>query len=163
MDRNGRLNESAPGVRQGAHGREYLVSSAGGVDITVSEADIENLKRAKAAIYAAASALLKHMGMNFGGVSRIYISGGFGNYINVSRAREIGLLPPLEDERFVFCGNTSLSGARGALLSSQARKEAEEIASRMTYCELSLESSYMEEYMAALFFPHTDVEGFGVR
>lgn len=163
MDRNGRLNESAPGVRQGAHGREYLVFSEEGVDITLSEADIENLKRAKAAIYAAASALLKHMGMNFGGVSRIYISGGFGNYINVAGAREIGLLPPLGEERFVFCGNTSLSGARSALLSSQARKEAEEIASRMTYCELSLEPSYMEEYMAALFFPHTDVEGFGVR
>ena len=93
-------------------------------------------------------------------MSRVYISGGFGRCINVESAKEIGLLPALENKRFVFCGNTSLSGARSALLSPQARGEAAEIASRMTYCELSLEPSYMEEYMAALFFPHTDLEGF---
>jgi len=160
MDRNGRLKQEAPGVRPGAHGSEYLVCSSGGEDIVISEADIENLKRAKAAIYAAASALLKHVGMDFAGVSRVYISGGFGSCINVESAKEIGLLPALENKRFVFCGNTSLSGARSVLLSPQARGEAAEIASRMTYCELSLEPSYIEEYMAALFFPHTDLEGF---
>ena len=72
----------------------------------------------------------------------------------------IGLLPDLDKEKFIFVGNSSLSGARQALLFNQAMKKTEEIAKKITYFELSVEPGYMEEYMAALFFPHTDLSRF---
>jgi uncharacterized 2Fe-2S/4Fe-4S cluster protein (DUF4445 family) len=66
-------------------------------------------------------------------------------------------LPDLKRERFSFIGNSALGGARQVLLSYQAMKKAEEIARKMTYLELSVDTAYMDEYMAALFFPHTDL------
>ena len=129
-------------------------------DIVIDESDIENLKRAKAAIYAAAASLLKHMDLKFSGVDKIFIAGGFGTYIDVANAVGIGLLPDLDKKKFIFVGNSSLAGARQILLSSEATKNAEDIARKMAYCELSVEPAYMDEYMAALFFPHTDLKLF---
>ncbi|MBI4975030.1 MAG: DUF4445 domain-containing protein, partial [Candidatus Omnitrophica bacterium] len=57
-------------------------------------------------------------------------------------------------------GNSSLIGAREALLSYEAFHKAEEIARRMAYLELSVEPGYMDEYIQALFFPHTDLSRF---
>ena len=76
---------------------------------------------------------------------------------DIENAVNIGLLPDLRRERFVFVGNTSLSGARQIILSNEARKLADEIARKITYFELSVEAAYMDEYIAALFFPHTDL------
>ena len=72
----------------------------------------------------------------------------------------IGLLPDLPKEKFTFVGNSSLIGARQMLLSHQAMKDAEDIAGKITYLEMSVEPQYMDEYMASLFFPHTDLTKF---
>ena len=69
----------------------------------------------------------------------------------------IGLLPDLPLERFQFIGNASLAGARLALLSDEARRRLRRDAQRMTYCELSVEPTFMDEYVSALFLPHTDL------
>ncbi|MCM8769472.1 MAG: ATP-binding protein, partial [Candidatus Omnitrophica bacterium] len=66
----------------------------------------------------------------------------------------------IPEERFIFMGNTSLQGACLYLLSRQARQTARELVSRMTPLELSLEPGYMEEYLRALFIPHTDLNLF---
>lgn len=165
IDRSGkiRLRESAR-VRSGDSGKEFVLvfkgQTASNKDIIITEADIENLKRAKAAIYAAASTLVRHMGFKFSDIKKIFIAGGFGTSINVSSAIEIGLLPDLELSRFIFVGNSSLAGSRQMLLSDEARHKADEIALKMTYIELSVEPGYTDEYMAALFFPHTDLRLF---
>ncbi|MCX5701792.1 MAG: ASKHA domain-containing protein, partial [Candidatus Omnitrophica bacterium] len=91
---------------------------------------------------------------------KIFIAGGFGTYINIEHAINIGLLPDLDLSRFIFVGNSSLAGARQILLSYEAMKKVNEIAKKITYFELSVEPSYMDEYMAALFFPHTDLKKF---
>jgi uncharacterized 2Fe-2S/4Fe-4S cluster protein (DUF4445 family) len=131
-----------------------------GRDIVIKEADIDNLKRAKAAIYSATSVLARHMRVDLGEIRKFFIAGGFGTYLDIENALLIGLLPDLSKERFVFIGNSSLAGAREMLLSSPARKLAEEIAGKVTYFELSSDAAYMDEYMAALFFPHTDLNRF---
>jgi uncharacterized 2Fe-2S/4Fe-4S cluster protein (DUF4445 family) len=100
------------------------------------------------------------MSLDFAQIKKIFIAGGFGNYIDVANAVNIGLLPDLEKSRFIFVGNSSLAGARQILLSYDAMKKANEIARKTTYFELSVESRYMDEYMAALFFPHTDLSKF---
>jgi len=119
--------------------------------------DIENIMRAKAAIYAGISSLIKEIGFTLDNIERIYIAGGFGNYLNVDRAVIIGMLPDIPKEKFRFLGNTSVVGAYLCLLSEKLRKEAEEIARKMTYMELSVSKNFMDEYMSALFLPHTDM------
>ena len=46
------------------------------------------------------------------------------------------------------------------ILSQQAGDTASAIAAKMAYFELSTEPAYMDESMAALFFPHTDLARF---
>ncbi|MFA5356425.1 MAG: ASKHA domain-containing protein [Candidatus Omnitrophota bacterium] len=151
-------------VRQGEYGQEFVVAfrdeADSNSDIVITEADIENIKRAKAAIYSATSALVRYMGLDFSQIKKVFIAGGFGTSIDVDNAVSIGLLPDIERLKFVFVGNSSLAGARQILLSHEAMKKADEIAGKITYFELSVDPGYMEEYMAALFFPHTDLSKF---
>ncbi|MDI6827678.1 MAG: ASKHA domain-containing protein, partial [Armatimonadota bacterium] len=84
----------------------------------------------------------------------------FGNYLNIREAITIGLLPDIPENRFRFIGNGSVQGAKMILLSSQALEEAKTIASMMTYIELSNDAKFMNDYTAALFLPHTDIEKF---
>ncbi len=70
------------------------------------------------------------------------------------------MLPDLPIEKFQFLGNTSIIGAYYGLLCDRLRHEAEEIAKKMTYIELSVSRSFMDEYMSALFLPHTDMDAF---
>ncbi len=151
-------------IRDGELGREFIVvfkqDCSSSSDIVISEVDIDNLKRAKAAIYSATAILLRHMSLGFSNIKTIFIAGGFGTSLDINNAVRIGLLPDLERERFMFIGNSSLTGARQMILSYQARENANEIAGKMTYFELSAEGDYMDEYMAALFFPHTDLSKF---
>jgi uncharacterized 2Fe-2S/4Fe-4S cluster protein (DUF4445 family) len=100
------------------------------------------------------------MGMTFGSIDRLYIAGGFGRYIDVERAITIGMLPDLPLDKFVFLGNTSIMGAYYGLMCDRLRHEAEEIEKKMTYVELSVSRSFMDEYMSALFLPHTDLNAF---
>jgi uncharacterized 2Fe-2S/4Fe-4S cluster protein (DUF4445 family) len=90
----------------------------------------------------------------------VYIAGGFGNYLNVERAITIGMLPDLPAEKFRFIGNTAIAGAYLCLLSENMRKEAGEIAGKMTNIELSVSRQFMDEYLSALFLPHTDISQF---
>lgn len=166
IDRGGKINRrlSNNRIREGEYGGEYVVAfkeeSGASSDIVINEVDIENLKRAKGAIYAGASMLVRHMQLSFEDLEQIFIGGGFGTYLDMEKAVFIGLLPDLPKEKFTFVGNSSLIGARQILLSHQAMKDAENIAKKITYLEMSVEPQYMDEYMASLFFPHTDLTKF---
>ncbi len=144
-------------IREGFECPEFLLYSDGCTDIVLTEVDIENVLRSKAAIYAGISLLLKKVGLTLYDIERVYIAGGFGNYLNVDKAIIIGMLPDLPKEKFRFLGNTSVAGAYLCLLSEKVRKEAEEVAQKMTNIELSISKRFMDEYMSALFLPHTDI------
>lgn len=149
-------------IRSGEDGMEFLFYHDEKLnrDIVLTEVDIENILRAKAAVYAGITTLLGEVGFTLDAIEKIYIAGGFGNYINVERAIMLGMLPDVPKEKFVFMGNTSITGAYLCLLSEELRKEAEEVAAKMTYVELSVSRNFMDEYMSALFLPHTDMNQF---
>jgi uncharacterized 2Fe-2S/4Fe-4S cluster protein (DUF4445 family) len=153
-----------PRIREGQHGREYVVAwgpeTEIGHDIVVTETDVDSLLRAKAAMYAGFSVLCRSVGVDIADVEQFLIGGAFGQFINVEKAIQIGLLPDLPVERFRFLGNTSALGAYIALLAVDARRQVPEIAGRMTYLELSADNSFMDEYTSALFLPHTDLDAF---
>ncbi len=151
-------------IREGEEGKEYIAvpreKSASGKDIFFSEADIKNLLRTKAAMYAATRTLLRNTGFMIDDVEKIYIAGGFGNYINIRNAIIIGLLPDIDVEKYIFIGNGSAQGAKLCLLSDGKRKESAEIAKKLAYIELSVANEFFDEFNSAMFIPHTDIELF---
>jgi len=166
LDKGGHINESldTPRVRRGRHGVEYVLAWAaecdGDEDIVIARVDIDNLLRAKAAIYAGFNILADSVGVPLETAERVLIGGSFGKYINVEKAIQIGLLPDMPWERFHFLGNTSVKGAYLALIDGAARDEIAEIAAAMTYIELSADNSFYEAFTSALFLPHTDLSRF---
>jgi uncharacterized 2Fe-2S/4Fe-4S cluster protein (DUF4445 family) len=139
---------------------EFILHKGELKNIVLTEVDIENVIRAKAALYAGVSLLLKEVGLTLDVIERVYIAGGFGNYLDVGKAIMIGMLPDMPKEKFAFIGNSSITGAYLCLLSEKMRREAEEIAGKMTYMELSVSRGFMDEYMSALFLPHTNMDLF---
>ncbi|MBB5347997.1 DUF4445 domain-containing protein [Desulfoprunum benzoelyticum] len=129
-------------------------------DISLSEPDIDNLIRAKGAIYSGCMTLLEEVGLTMDKIEHIILAGGFGSYIDLDRAMTIGLLPEIEADRVTFIGNGSLLGARMSSLTKRIRKDVVEVTKKMTNFELSETPSYMSNYVAAMFLPHTEIEKF---
>ncbi|MEA4900503.1 ASKHA domain-containing protein [Desulfitobacterium sp.] len=151
-------------LRQTSDEKEFVLAwahqSGGDKDVVITENDIKNLIRAKGAIYAGIRSLLQMVAMDIDMIERIKIAGGFGNYLNVPDSVEIGLLPDLPAEKYEFIGNSSVKGACLALLSQKAWREAAELARKITYVELSVGTTFMDEFVSALFLPHTDLSLF---
>lgn len=173
IDKAGNLQVGrSPRIREGEHGAEYLVApgseTAHGRDIVITKVDIDNLMRAKAAIYAGFTVMARSVGVELSDVARMLIGGSFGQYINVEKAVQIGLLPDLPApegaespwDRFQFLGNTAIRGAYMALLSREARNHLMHIARMMTYLELSADNTFYDAFTSALFLPHTDLSQF---
>jgi len=161
---NVKLDLDTPRVRRGEHGPEYVVVWADetetGRDIVLTKVDVDNLMRAKAAIYAGLSVLASNVGIDLAEVQQVLIGGAFGKYINIENAIIIGVLPDLPWDRFHFLGNTSVLGSYMALLSRQACEQMRDIAQGMTYIELSADNTFFEAFTAALFLPHTEINRF---
>jgi uncharacterized 2Fe-2S/4Fe-4S cluster protein (DUF4445 family) len=166
IEKDGKINRNIRSnrVRKAEFGYEFVVAFARdtdiGRDIVIRQEDIENLKRSKGAIYSAIMALLNKVDKRITDIRRIYIAGGFGNYLNIANSVFIGLLPDIDLGIYEFVGNSSLAGARMSLLSHEAFAKAHQIYKNVTYLDLSSEPNYMDEYIASLFFPHTDLGRF---
>ncbi len=166
LDKAGNVNLSLPTkrVRATDQGGEYVIAWADetshGHDIAITRVDVDNLLRAKAAIYAGFTILAEQVGMTLADVETMVIGGSFGKYVNVEKAMQIGLLPDMPWDKFKFLGNTSVKGAYFALVDTRQRERISEIASRMTYLELSADNTFYDAFTSALFLPHTDMDKF---
>ncbi len=166
IDQNGKFRIDLPTdrVRKGPDGYEYVLARKEETqineDIVITEIDIENLIRTKAAIYAGCKVLLDSIGLGFKDLEQVIIAGGFGRHLDLEKAIFIGLLPEIDIEKFLFVGNGSLLGARFLSFSKDFLKEAERIALMMTNLELSTHPTFMNEFIAAMFLPHTDSSAF---
>jgi len=163
---NGKFRDDldTPRIRLGDSGREYVLAMApdtqGGQDITLSEADIDNLMRAKGAMFAGYLTLLENVGLKLEDLEQVILAGAFGQFINIENAITIGLLPDLPREQYHFVGNGSLQGATLLAFSRELLEEERRVADMMTNFELSETPGYMNQYIAALFLPHTQLEYF---
>ncbi len=153
-----------PRLRRGEGGLEFVLAWRGETqidrDITLSEIDIENFIRAKGAIYSGCMTLLAEVGMDIKDVDRIILAGGFGSYVDLEKAMTIGLLPEMDASKVTYLGNGSLLGAKMCCLTNRVRRDVVEVVRKMTNFELSDTASYMDNYIAALFLPHTDLNRF---
>lgn len=166
IDSGGKFHRklNSPRIRKTKDVWEYVIAWENetqiGRDIVLTEIDIENLIRAKGTIYSGCMTLLQEIGTPLEAIEKIVLAGGFGSYIDLEKAMTIGLLPELPPEKVVFIGNSSLLGAQFCCLANQLRSEVLEITSQITNFELSETPSYMDQYVAALFLPHTDLSLF---
>lgn len=158
------LEPSHPRIRRDGDSLAYVVVPASETaldkDILFSETDIHSLILSKAAVYAGFTVLLNQAGLDFSMVDRVWIAGGFGQYLNIERAIMIGLLPDIARDKFNYMGNTSAAGAYLSLLSEDHRKEAHYICNSMTYIDFSSNNRFMDEFVSALFLPHTNINSF---
>jgi uncharacterized 2Fe-2S/4Fe-4S cluster protein (DUF4445 family) len=162
LDRNGKFNMelNIPHLREGPDGNEIVLveaeNTAVGKDIVLTEVDIDNLIRAKAAMYAGYLTLLEGVGLSINDVKKVILAGAFGSFIDLEKAVTIGLLPDLDKNKFFYIGNASLMGAKIICFSNELRTQVRGITEMMTNFELSQEPAFMDRYVAAMFLPHTD-------
>ena len=129
-------------------------------DVEITEGDIDNFIRAKGAIFSAIRTMLTSLDFDVSMIDDVYVAGGIGSGINMQNAVNIGMFPDIPIEKFHYIGNSSLTGAYLMLLSTPAEKKTYELASNMTYMELSTVPIYMDEFVGACFIPHTDTSMF---
>ena len=131
-----------------------------GREISITEVDIDSFIRAKAAIFSAINIMLSSLDMDVSVLEHVYVAGGIGSGINMENAVRIGMFPDVDRSLFEYIGNSSLTGAYAMTLSAEAEAKVAELASNMTYMELSTNPRYMDEFVAACFLPHTNRELF---
>jgi len=166
IDNLGKFNQKLDKnrIRQVDGVYEYLLAPAHlsqiDRDIVLTEPDINNLIRAKGAMYSGCMTLLEEVGLSINNIDRIILSGGFGSYVDLEKAMIIGLLPEIDPDKVTFIGNGSLMGAKISSLTNRIRKDVVEVARKMTNFELSETASFMDNYVASLFLPYTDINLF---
>lgn len=129
-------------------------------DVEITEVDIDNFIRAKGAIFSAIRTMLSSLDFDVSMIDDVYVAGGIGSGINMKNAVNIGMFPDIPLDKFHYIGNSSLTGAYLMLLSTPSEKKTYELASNMTYLELSTVPTYMDEFVGACFIPHTDTTMF---
>ncbi len=166
IDRTGNFQKgiNTERLRKTDNGYEFVLVSKEKTstkrDVVITQADIQNVIRSKAAIYSGISTLVESMGMGMNDIEQLYLAGGFGNYLDIRSAITIGMLPDVPVTKVQFVGNSSVIGAKMCLFSKDAYEIAGQIASKMTYFDLMSNNKYMEEYVSANFLPHTAIEKF---
>jgi uncharacterized 2Fe-2S/4Fe-4S cluster protein (DUF4445 family) len=169
IDRSGRIiAPESERVRTAQGGmRRYLLvlpdADKGRKPIFITEADIEAVITAKAAIFAAITIMMRRLELSCEDIRNLYIAGAFGNFLNIDSAVSIGLIPALPRERIRFVGNSAIRGAKIAAFYKEAFYKVEKIRQSTTCYDLMGAPDYVEEFRKALFLPHTDIELFTGR
>jgi len=166
IDQQGKFNRNLdhPRIREGREGWEYVLAwgqdSLIGEDIVITEVDLDNLMRAKGAMYAGYQTLLDSVGLSFDDLDRVIMAGNFGAYIDLEKAICIGLLPDVDRDKFFYLGNASMLGCQISLSDVDRFRERVEVRQLITNLELAENNEFMSYYMASLFLPHTDMSLF---
>jgi len=166
LDPSGKFNRqlATSRLRPGRSGHEYVLAWAAESgtegDIVITEVDIQNFIRAKAAIYAGVKTLVQEVGLAITDLEQIILAGAFGSYIDLDAAMTVGLLPEVDPELVLYVGNGSLLGCWMSELSNHIRRDVVAVVRRMTSFELSEVAHFQNEYIASHFLPHTDISLF---
>ncbi|MDY6905819.1 MAG: ASKHA domain-containing protein [Thermodesulfobacteriota bacterium] len=130
--------------------------SGTGTPLTISQPDIDNIIRSKAAMYTILKTITASVGLSLSDIDTFYVAGTFGSLINPVSAITLGMLPDLPLETFSVLGNSSLEGAAVVLRSRNHIKDIAAIQRKITYLELNVNQEFMNRFSAAKFIPHTD-------
>ncbi len=122
-------------------------------DIVLTPRDVREVQLAKAAVRAGIEVLLEEYGIGYDAVDRVYLAGGFGNYLRVESAVRIGMLPPELENRVAGIGNAAGGGCLKVLFDRRNLNELERIRNLMHYIELSGHAGFQDAYIEQMLFP----------
>jgi len=143
IDHRGRFAESY------REANEFIVA-LDGRRVGVTQKDINELRLARGGSALNQQALTRKYGVYLEGLDRVYLAGGFANYVNLDSAVAIGILPDGKD-KLTKVGNGALTGARQMLLSLERRADAEGLARRIEHVRLSEEEDFLNRYVDQLY------------
>ena len=158
IDKSGRFNRDihSPRFRIVDERPEFVIAwrqeTSLGKEITLNQQDVRSVQLAKGALYTGAKLMMKRLGIEK--VDRVILAGAFGSYINPEEAMILGMFPDCDLKNVYAVGNAAGDGARIALLNREKRAEADEIARKVEYIELTIESDFQNEFMEAMQIPH---------
>jgi len=158
IDKRGRFssNISSPRLKISDGLPEFVIAwreeTSIGRDITITQKDVQNVQLAKGALYAGAKVMMKRLGITK--LDQVILAGAFGSYIDREKAMVLGMFPDCDLRNVYSVGNAAGDGARIALLNRDKRVEADEIARRVEYVELTIEKDFQKEFINALQIPH---------
>ena len=90
------------------NGRDIILS---GVKLHLTAKIVREIQLAVAAIYSSAVFLIEEAKLKLSDIKKLYIAGGFGFFLSLADAENIGLLPAELLGKAVIAGNTSLQAA----------------------------------------------------
>jgi uncharacterized 2Fe-2S/4Fe-4S cluster protein (DUF4445 family) len=158
IDATGRFRKdiSSPRFRTNEERTEFVIAwkheTSVEKDITITQQDVRNVQLAKAALYTGAKLMMRRLGIKR--VEKVILAGAFGSYIDPMKAMLIGMFPDCEPKQVYAVGNAAGDGARMALLNLGKRREADGIAGKVEYVELTIEKDFQKEFLDAMAFPH---------
>jgi uncharacterized 2Fe-2S/4Fe-4S cluster protein (DUF4445 family) len=154
LNARGHIQRDARSVRIGDSGLPELVltETPTGRTITVTQTDVERIQMAKGATRSGIEVLLDAAGVAASDLDGVILAGAFGTFIDPLSAIQIGMLPPVPPERIAQVGNAAGAGAREILVSTDRRREAEEVAGQIEYLELTVYPNYSRYFAHALRF-----------
>ena len=120
--------------------------------LTLSRADISALAQAKAANYCGQKHRPRNHQHNPTDYTRLYLAGGFANYINIQNAINIGFIPDIPTDRITKIGNASLQGATIMLTNATKRATIEDLATRITHIELETNPNFFDHFVEGCQF-----------
>ena len=120
--------------------------------MSLSRSDISALAQAKAANYCGQWIVLRRYGVPLGDISRLYLAGGFANYVDIGSAVDIGFIANLPSDKIVKAGNASLEGATIMLLSSRLRNAGESMARQIEHVELETTTDFFDIFVEGCMF-----------
>lgn len=157
---NNELIKETKRMRKGSEGWEFVMAwqpeTATDTDLVITQGDVRELQMAKAAMRTGAEALMHRLGITESDISKLYMAGAFGNYVDPESARTIGMYPELPLEKVVFVGNIAGTGSRMCLISQEERELAEKISTTVKYHELAADPNFQKWYTDAMYLPHKD-------
>ncbi len=163
IDIRGKFSEEMCGDRlfesQGIDHFILVDKDASGIDepICLNQVDLNSLTSSKAAMYTILEVIVKNTaGLAFEELSKFYVAGTFGSFINPVSAISIGMLPDIALDTFEVLGNSSLGGAKVLLQTPDAFDRLLHIRQSITYIELNVNQEFMNMFSGAKFYPHTD-------
>ncbi|MFW9882373.1 MAG: ASKHA domain-containing protein, partial [Candidatus Thorarchaeota archaeon] len=128
-------------------------------DIKISQNDIRQIQMAKAAFYAGSQIILDNLKSNLK-IKQVFLAGAFGNYINASNAKFIGMIPDIPDNKIFQIGNAAGIGAQYCLLNKNLRNKAHALLKKIQYVEIAVDKGFQKMYAEAMYFPNINLDLF---
>ena len=146
-------------IEAGERGNEFILASAEetsiGEPVTISQRDVREVQLAKGAIAAGIQTLMEKLEVRADDLDKIVLAGAFGNYLSKESAIQVGMIPNVPLSKVHSVGNAAGEGAKLALISLDARRDADGIAERIEYVELTTDPGFQERFADALMFGTT--------